>query len=265
MKHIVLVILTFSVIISLGQCEDFAFGATVLNPWCHDSDEGAITLEAEAGTPPYIYEIRNDSDELLNEMGSNEATSLIAGEYSVYIVDDLGCELYDTIPVSAPPALYFMEFDGSNGSPGGFCSMWMTGFGGTGSLHYLWTLLEDPDFSSMSSSIAVSEAGCYIGTITDDYGCSISDTVCVGWLGLNDYNKREIEVSYSPMDNILSIDAEDILKIKLYTIDGRLLLDRDLELGENKIYHENIETLMLYEVITESQTVYSGKILQIRL
>lgn len=260
MKNVLIVLVLLFSFKGIAQCEDFEFTGFINDTWCHDSSEGLISITALEGTEPYVYEIRNDAGELVNPIDSNEATDLIGGEYSIYIIDALGCELFDTLTVNSPPPLVFADFNSDNGVPGEFCFLSMAASGGTPGYSYEWTMIGDPDFSAMSSSVAVDEAGCYIGTATDGNGCILmSDTTCVGWLSNPIVENDDIAVFYSPLDNAVNFKGANLIQIKLYTVDGRLVMNTSIK-GQNKIHFEATESLMIYEILAENGTLYSGRI-----
>lgn len=58
------------------------------------SNEGTITMQADAGTPPYQYFLDSGTPQ-----GNNEFTSLAQGSYAAHVMDNTGCETMQEVRV----------------------------------------------------------------------------------------------------------------------------------------------------------------------
>ena len=114
---------------------------------------------------------RNDNYQYLWSNGEDSQSIRIssAGEYSLTITNETGCFARDTISVETFPQSYVSIF----ADPG------------TRICRGVYALLSsDSDFpeykwstGETTKSISVSDEGIYILTITDEYGCNVSDTI----------------------------------------------------------------------------------------
>ncbi|WP_027420828.1 hypothetical protein [Crocinitomix catalasitica] len=262
MKTITTILFSFLSIATFAQCEDFDVEVTRVDPYCYGDSTGWIEIFGVGGTEPYTVEIRNEDGDLMNEADAIRATDLPTGEYSFYIIDDAGCEIENLIIINSPDSLSFVEFGSEDGEPGGYCLLYMAASGGTPNYSYEWTLEGDPDWSFNNTTISVTQAGCYIGTVTDNYGCTLSRRTCVGWLGIEDQISEQMDLVYSMSKNTVQINGDGLAYIKLYNINGQLLVEQTLQSGMNNIIDTKLQPNMIYEVITENGMNYSGKVTQ---
>ncbi len=97
---------------------------------------------------------------------------LAAGDYSVTVIDDNGCEGIANYTLNEPNAI-MLNFDVTHVEQGGDGSVAVTPTGGTSPYTYLWNT------GSMDSLINNLNSGVYIVTVTDSNNCSIIDSVAV--------------------------------------------------------------------------------------
>lgn len=132
---------------------------------CHDDYSGSLEAIGSGGTAPYYYEWNIDEEsEVLN--------NLPAGDYSVTMFDDAGCQLVASTSI-LNPAPIIVEISGPefvcagesvsyaadiSGAQGGFAIDWMNGFSNLQNISFT------PD-ASMLISVEV----------TDSQGCSAID------------------------------------------------------------------------------------------
>ncbi len=133
---------------------------------CPGDSNGSLTVSASGGTAPFTFTLNGTS----NDTGI--FSGLEAGDYTVDIMDDLGCPTSIDVTVPAPDTLMSDPLIvlpiGCNGALGSV-SVELTG--GTAPFTFSW--------SNMSTdSIATGLInGDYDVTITDDNGCSTTDMV----------------------------------------------------------------------------------------
>lgn len=138
---------------------------------CNGGSDGTANIIPSGGTPPYNVSWSN------SDIG-NSADSLIAGIYTVTVVDGNGCT-FDTAITINEPAVLNSQFVNFSTTPAGTtisCNGLSDGevrvsvFGGTPPYTYLWS-----DASTLDS-ITSKPAGTYWVEITDDNGCVHNDT-----------------------------------------------------------------------------------------
>jgi len=139
--------------------------ATVVNPACHGTCNGSISLAVSGGTP-------YSSGSGYNFLWSNGATTssasgLCAGTYTITVSDSLGCLHYVVAQVIQPDSLLQLQatltnpscFGGSNGSIVAIPQ------GGVAPYTYLWS-------NGQTTATATGlTAGTYVVTVTDANGC----------------------------------------------------------------------------------------------
>lgn len=136
---------------------------------CNGFDDGAIDVTVGGGTLNYDYQW---SDPAYN--GSQDATGLAPGPYTVTVIDANGCELILNDSIAEPDALMAMDtsvnilcFGGNTGS------IDLTVTGGIGAYGYDWT---DDTFDGQED-LSDLTAGTYDVVISDENGCELPYSV----------------------------------------------------------------------------------------
>ena len=248
----------FGITNSFAQC-DLDISASVTEVYCNGDSTGSITLMVTGGAAPYTYEIMNEDGELMNEDNSNTANSLPEGTYTINVADTEDCDSTLTINISAPPALVFTEFGGEHATSGSGGVVFMAASGGVPDYSYEWVSVDDPSINSSNTSWGGLDPGCYIGTVTDGFGCTLSDTVCIGYLGAEEMTELPFELYYSTASGQVVINSDNPAQLNVYTLCGQLVFKENLAAGENKVLFEANGQVYLYELLTSEGAVFSGK------
>ena len=134
---------------------------------CYGQKNGSVTIEADGGSPEYLFNWSNGS---FNSGKSSSINNLEAGNYKVTISDLLDCSSTVYVTVTQPPLI---ALDGLTknvscfGLGDGSISAIPTG--SMGQFSYVWST------SSASSTVNNLVAGLYTVTVTDTLkGCSAS-------------------------------------------------------------------------------------------
>ncbi len=140
------------------------------NVACNGDASGSCALNLTGGSAPFAYAWNTTPA----QSGSN-ATGLSAGNYYVVITDANGCTGNTTISITQPPLLTLT----SAGFPAtciGSCNGQATVIpaGGTGSFTFSWS--PNGGTTALASGLC---AGIYTITVTDQNGCTRSDTAIV--------------------------------------------------------------------------------------
>ncbi len=140
----------------------------VVNVKCFGESTGAASLSATGGTGPYLW----------SWSGSSSTTSSIsnvgAGIYNVTITDQQGCSAATQINIIQPAAALTLQgtvTETSCGNNDGSITTQSTG--GTAPYSYLWST------GSVASSLTTLFAGIYTITVTDQNGCTQSQSFTV--------------------------------------------------------------------------------------
>ncbi|MBX2960304.1 MAG: gliding motility-associated C-terminal domain-containing protein [Flavobacteriales bacterium] len=143
------------------------------NTVCPNSCDGTATATPSGGTAPYSY-LWNDPFGQVTAA----ATNLCQGTFTVQVSDDNGCIISDSIVINNPPA---MELDSvvtpancnqADGAAEAFVSA-----NGQAPFSFEWS--DGTTVLSTSSQLNGVAAGTYFVTVTDFYGCTVTNTVII--------------------------------------------------------------------------------------
>jgi gliding motility-associated-like protein len=138
------------------------------NITCNGSADGGATASATGGTSPYTYTWSNSAT-------TASITGVVAGTYSVTIMDANGCSSTSASTVTEPTILVAASVVDSNATCNGFANGGATASatGGTSPYTYSWSN------SATTASITGVVAGTYSTTITDANGCTDSTSITI--------------------------------------------------------------------------------------
>ncbi len=138
------------------------------NITCFGQNTGDATVIANGGTPNYSYLWNNSQN-------TQTATNLIAGTYSVIVIDNNGCSSTSLVTITEPTNVSVSYNTISNiscyGESNGSISINVSG--GTPSYSYLWSN------ALINDTINNLTAGIYNLTITDSNNCTYNSSVTV--------------------------------------------------------------------------------------
>ncbi|MCD6367148.1 MAG: gliding motility-associated C-terminal domain-containing protein, partial [Bacteroidales bacterium] len=136
------------------------------SPACNGDTNAMAWVIDSGGTAPYTY--------LWSPSGTNDTiTNIGAGTYIVTITDAHNCTLTDSVDIVDPPLLTIQIVSQTNPLCHDDCNggITITGNGGTSPYNFIWsdgnTLPSDTDLC----------AGTYYFTLTDNSGCTATDSV----------------------------------------------------------------------------------------
>ena len=137
---------------------------------CADVCDGSVVLSTQGGVPPYTY---NWSPSPGTGQGTPSVGGLCAGDYTVNIGDQAGCDTVFIVTVPSPPAILpngTFTNENCNGPCTGTASVAPTG--GLGSFTFLWS--PQPGAGQGTANVTGLCAGNWTCTVGDASGC---DTV----------------------------------------------------------------------------------------
>ncbi|MEL6863447.1 MAG: T9SS type A sorting domain-containing protein [Bacteroidota bacterium] len=153
------------------SCAGYSLNIDGTNILCRGEANGTATVTPEGGEGPYTYNWSGGTNPT-----ASTVIDLIAQEYTVTVTDNSGCSLVQSITITEPTTgieLLATAVDESFAGLGdGSASA--TATGGTGDLSYEWSTMETtPLINNLMP-------GDYTVVVTDENGCTVSETVTVG-------------------------------------------------------------------------------------
>jgi len=139
---------------------------TPINLLCNNISTGQVSSNVMGGTPNYTYSWSTTST-------TNNISSLAAAGYTLTITDNNGCTIQKNTAITQPSAVTMTLSstpDHCNQQDG---AATIVAGGGTGAYTYSWSSVQN------SSSISNISAGTYTATVTDNNGCSLTQTIAV--------------------------------------------------------------------------------------
>lgn len=137
---------------------------------CPDASDGTAIISASGTFPPFEYMIVG-----VDTNTTGLFTNLAPGNYTVLILDDLGCPQNVGLTIGAPDAIITSEVlitnASCNGGADGSATFSVTG--GTSPYSFTWSNLQT---DSIATNLVV---GDYYVTVTDANGCTAIDSIAV--------------------------------------------------------------------------------------
>jgi len=201
--------------------------AMVTPPSCFGQTNGGACFLPSGGQPPYIA----------YQWAIGDTTSCIsgvpAGLYAITVTDSTGCTGTSNVSITQP-AQMVVAISGVNAT----CSSCANGSasaalsGGVAPFTYLWS--NGQTISFINSLVP----GVYTCCATDANGCSSCDSVIISFnSGINDPVADLFQVAPNPFNDFISINALNGERpvAKLFDCAGRLLFERELDYGSNRL------------------------------
>lgn len=182
---------------------------------CSGLSDGQINASATGGNGGYTYQV----GALVNTSGI--FNNLSTGFYDLMVSDSLGCAAQNqTVFINEPNVLTLaMSATMASGSGTLDGTAVATVSGGTAPYQYTWS-----GVAAQTDSMAVYlDGGWYSVVVTDANGCSVSDSVLVDVLGVQQFNSSAILLYPNPTQSTLylSLKVDEVLVLDMQ---GRLLL-----------------------------------------
>lgn len=145
---------------------------TIVNESCPGAADGSITLNPQGGSGTFSYTWSNGAGNVAT------ITGLTAGNYTVTIADNAGCDTIATFTLTAPTSITLANAI-TNASCFGECdgTATITPSGGGGSYTYTWNPV--PGNGQGVQAATGLCAGDYFLTVTDINGCTAEDTITI--------------------------------------------------------------------------------------
>ncbi len=153
-----------TVIVNVNSVPQLSF--TIIDAKCNKAD-GSVISSVTQGTQPYSYKWSNNSQ-------LSTLSGLSAGRYALTVTDSKGCFKIDTAEISntsGPKISIINIIDETCSKSNGSATASATG--GTQPYAYLWSN------NDKQSTINGLSAGTYPVTVTDQSGCTVTDTAVI--------------------------------------------------------------------------------------
>jgi len=196
---------------------------------CFSGSDGTITLSITGGSSPFSYNWSN-GDTVQNPSG------LLAGQYIVTITDANNCTISDSIVLTEPAtvisAQIFSKEETASLNDG---IAWVVVSGGTPSYSYIWN---DPNQQTNDTAFNL-VAGNYQVVYIDANGCRdslsvvVSDSTSVGIF--KDLQNYQFAIFPNPSSGKFYVHFNEVDEIKIYTINGKLILSKDVSDKEKTV------------------------------
>lgn len=255
-KHFLLTIcLSFMVSISFAQCEVSIIGNDF--PWCTPC-EGTAFANVTGGTAPYSYNW-STSDTIAS------INNLCAGTYFVEITDDMGCIATDSVtinPIGTPMTLNMTATSASCSTCCDVC-IYPNPEGGCPPFNYSWQP-NDPSLPLCSACPFET----YTVTVTDNCGCSISDsiatdTIAVGTTEIHTKVESEINIYPNPARNFIIMEIGNFNSINTATItdiNGKIVYSTSISTEKTTIMTEQFSAgTYILSIVDNEQNVLTKK------
>ncbi len=167
---------------------NISVSTSITNVDCNGQASGSAIANVVGGTAPLTYTWSNGST-------SQTANNLLAGTYTVIVIDSNGCTVTEALSITEPSALnpLFVITDnlcaGQNSG-----SVDLTVSGGSFPYTYSWSN------GSTSEDISNLAAGSYTITVTDGLGCTATSTITVT-------QPSTLVISTSTTDEMMGMDG----------------------------------------------------------
>ncbi len=158
----------FSVTVTVSDAEGTVTGE-VTPSTCSDTADGAISVAAEGGTPPFSFSWNGPGGFTSD---APEIDGLLSGNYFVSVTDENGCLYTAEFEVGAPEPLAGSVTASPVTCAGDDGSLSLTASGGTAPYEISWT--GPGGFTADGGEVDGLIAGVYFYEITDSVGCSVT-------------------------------------------------------------------------------------------
>ncbi len=189
--------------------------ATVIqNASCKGESDASFEVSTINGIAPFTYSIGNESQD--NGLFENMAT----GNYEITVTDANGCSATTTVEITEPEAIEITaEITDSNSILGnGTISLTVTG--GTGNYTYDWS---NGDATANLSDLEIGE---YSVTVTDEAGCSITESFTIGGVTAN-AEAVEFNIFPNPVFNQVEVvHGEKVHQITVIDATGQIIFQQ---------------------------------------
>ncbi len=137
------------------------------NITCHDANDGTITVEANGGTPTYLYTLGSQIETV------GDFIDLSGGNYTVLVTDAHGCTVSGSTSLFEPSPIIVSAITTHSICPGEYAYLTANSTGGTPAYTYYW----DGIASNPSIGVNPLTTTNYTVSVTDSRGCTSNSVI----------------------------------------------------------------------------------------
>jgi hypothetical protein len=216
-----------------GNCSSFpSVTGTVTNATGAGIPNGSIDITVSGGTPPYTYSWTRTGT--LSVINTEDVSAAVSATYTVVVTDNNGCQASETFDVgvspdcsNAPDIAVTITHESRIGSNNGSINIDVTG--GLPPYTYAWSGPATTSVISIDQDISSLPTGSYTVTVSDNRGCSITETFFVGVAsGINDIYSNSITIYPNPaFGDYIIIQSEKfpVKQISIITLEGKEIIN----------------------------------------
>ncbi len=198
--------------------------ANVSDVWC-GFPNGAVDITIGGGTAPYNYNWSSGAT-------TQDINGITTGNYTVILTDANGCTDSDTYTVGASALFDVTDTLITQASCGTCADGAINITVPAGTYTYSWSN------GAISQDISGVLPGTYTVTITDDNGCSLTETYEIPFSnGVDEFENIQVTVFPNPSSGLFEIkysgNLSHIPEIKVYDMVGKLLISKTLQEKSN--------------------------------
>ncbi len=195
---------------------------------CPDDEDGSINISVTGGAAPFTYDIGDGA------VDSGLFTDLDAGDYTVIVTDDTGCEFEEDVTVESPDEIEVVSTIVPEAT-GGDGEIAITTTGGTGDYTYAWS--GPGGFTSADEDLTGLVGGTYTLTITDDNGCTFVTTVVVESTASINQENPVFNVYPNPSTGLITIEynGNELTSLNVMDMTGRIIISHT-QISQQSMY-----------------------------
>ena len=181
---------------------------------CSGLTDGQVNANTTGGNGGFTYQIGT----LVNSSG--QFNNLSAGTYVLMVNDSLGCVAANQSIQIAEPLALTLTLNATMASGAGSLdgTAAATVSGGVSPYQYAWS---GPNTQTDSMAVYL-DGGWYSVVVTDANGCSVSDSIYVDVLNLNNTSEQLLEIYPNPSNGLFQLNQE-VENLDVFDLQGRLI------------------------------------------
>ena len=181
---------------------------------CSGLTDGQVNANTTGGNGGFTYQIGT----LVNSSG--QFNNLSAGTYVLMVNDSLGCVAANQSIQIAEPLALTLTLNATMASGAGSLdgTAAATVSGGVSPYQYAWS---GPNTQTDSMAVYL-DGGWYSVLVTDANGCSVSDSIYVDVLNLNNTSEQLLEIYPNPSNGLFQLNQE-VENLDVFDLQGRLI------------------------------------------
>jgi hypothetical protein len=257
-----------SLVITLTQPDSISTDFIVKNIICWGDSTGAIIADEvynTVGTKSYLWDLNGTLPD--PPSSSNLANGLPIGTYALTIQDAVCSKDYEFVLIENPE-LEFLSLGSNPVSVGFDGSVYCDVTGGGSGYTYTWTNLNDMSTSNDPTWSGLNP-GNYAIEIIDTNGCTLTDTISIGWLGNEEFTANNPFTVFPTLIrngqlNIINSYLTQAVMFKIYDATGKVIFESPVDAAQTNLQLTLASGTYSYAMVSsENKPLQDGKIIVI--